>query len=195
VRAAVCGHALSWRSTTVDVSIPCLLFWMDLRRFLVFRNTLLTLLRSLIAWIPSSALLSCPRKQLLSAFWQAVNVCLKFFGLLGECVCIHWFDWSLVSTFKNKTQISSYYSYFLIFYFKTGNVQLIEVHPCILYYLVVLLLENFKICGISPIHRAIYGEVIQTWAPLKIILFWKRLGLCYGKRTWQWNASNYNVIV
>jgi hypothetical protein len=40
----------------IGVSIPRLLFWMDLRSFyLVFRNTL-------VAWIPLSTLLSCPRK-------------------------------------------------------------------------------------------------------------------------------------
>jgi hypothetical protein len=38
--------------------------------FLVFRNTLLILLWPLIVWIPTSVLLSCPRKQLTSAFWQ-----------------------------------------------------------------------------------------------------------------------------
>jgi hypothetical protein len=28
----------------------------------------------------------------------------KFFGLFGECVCIHCFDCTWVSTFTNKTQ-------------------------------------------------------------------------------------------
>jgi hypothetical protein len=28
---------------------------------------------------------------------------LIFFGLFGECVCIHWFDCCLVSTFTNET--------------------------------------------------------------------------------------------
>jgi hypothetical protein len=36
------------------------------------------------------------------------NVCLNFFGLFGECVCIHWFDCSSVSTFTNETQVSSH---------------------------------------------------------------------------------------
>jgi hypothetical protein len=44
----------------------------------VFRNTLLTLLWSLVAWIPPSALLSCPRKQSPSTSWQADNVWLNF---------------------------------------------------------------------------------------------------------------------
>jgi hypothetical protein len=39
------------------------------------------------------------------SFWQADNVCLNFFGLFGECVCIHCFDCSLVSTFKKETQV------------------------------------------------------------------------------------------
>jgi hypothetical protein len=75
--------------------------------FLVFSNTLLTLLWSLVAWIPPSALLSCPRKQLPSIFWQVDNVCLNFFGLFGECVCIHCFDCSLASILTNETQVSS----------------------------------------------------------------------------------------
>jgi hypothetical protein len=33
VRAAICGCALSWRSTTLDVSIPRFLFWMALISF------------------------------------------------------------------------------------------------------------------------------------------------------------------
>jgi hypothetical protein len=32
----------------------------------------------------------------------------------------------------------------------TGNVQFIEVHPFILHYLVVLLLEDFKIAEYHP---------------------------------------------
>jgi hypothetical protein len=35
------------------------------------------------------------------------DVCLNLFGLFHECVCIHCFDWSLVSTITNETQISS----------------------------------------------------------------------------------------
>jgi hypothetical protein len=37
----------------------------------------------------------------------AENVCLNFFGLFGECVFIHCFDCPLISTFTNKTQVSS----------------------------------------------------------------------------------------
>jgi hypothetical protein len=36
VRAAVCGHALSWWCTTPDVGIPRLLFWMTLCNILCF---------------------------------------------------------------------------------------------------------------------------------------------------------------
>jgi hypothetical protein len=39
-------------------------------QFFVFRNALMTLLWSVVAWIPPSALLYCYRKQLPSAFWQ-----------------------------------------------------------------------------------------------------------------------------
>jgi hypothetical protein len=35
------------------------------------------------------------------------DVCLNIFGLLGECVCIHCFDWALVSTLTNETHVSS----------------------------------------------------------------------------------------
>jgi hypothetical protein len=63
VWAAVCRHTLSWRNTTLDVSIPCLLFWLALHSFfffLMFCSTLPTLLWSLVAWLSPSALLSCP---------------------------------------------------------------------------------------------------------------------------------------
>jgi hypothetical protein len=75
--------------------------------FLVFPNTLLMLLWSRVAWIPPSAHLSSPRKQLSSAFCQADIVCLNFFSLFGDCVCIHCFDYTLISTFTNETQVSS----------------------------------------------------------------------------------------
>jgi hypothetical protein len=35
----------------------------------------------------------------------------RFFGLFGECVCIHYFDCCLVSTFTSETQVSLPYSY------------------------------------------------------------------------------------
>jgi hypothetical protein len=34
------------------------------------------------------------------------GICLNFFGLFGEHVCIHYFDCSLVSTFTNEAQVS-----------------------------------------------------------------------------------------
>jgi hypothetical protein len=39
--------------------------------------------------------------------FTANNICLNFFGLFGECLYIHCFDCSLVSTFTNETQVSS----------------------------------------------------------------------------------------
>jgi hypothetical protein len=76
--------------------------------FLVFCNILLTLLWSLVVRIPPSALFSVPENSChqLSGR-QAGNVCLNFFALFGECVCVHCFDCSLVSTFANETQVSS----------------------------------------------------------------------------------------
>jgi hypothetical protein len=91
--------------TRCQHSTPLVLNGQHYAGFLVFCNTLLTLW-SLVAWIPPSALLYCPRKQLPSAFWQA-DVCLNLFGLFGKCMCIHCFDCSLVSTFTNETQVSS----------------------------------------------------------------------------------------
>jgi hypothetical protein len=35
------------------------------------------------------------------------DVCLNFFGLLAECACFRCFDCSLLSSFKNETQVSS----------------------------------------------------------------------------------------
>jgi hypothetical protein len=51
--------------------------------------------------------LSCPRKHLPSAFWQAENVYLNIFGLFKECVSIHCLDWFLAWTFTNKIQVST----------------------------------------------------------------------------------------
>jgi hypothetical protein len=65
------------------------------KQILVFRNTILMLLLSLFAGIPPSALLSCHKKTVAISF--LADVCLNFFGLFGECMCIHCFGYSLVS--------------------------------------------------------------------------------------------------
>jgi hypothetical protein len=54
--------------TRCQHSTPFVLFG-PMQFFLVFSNTLVNLLWSLVAWIPPSELLSCPRKQLSSALW------------------------------------------------------------------------------------------------------------------------------
>jgi hypothetical protein len=59
--------------------------------------------QSLIALIPPSALFSCPRKQLPLTFWLA-DVYLNVVDLFGECVCIHYFNRTLVSTFTNESR-------------------------------------------------------------------------------------------
>jgi hypothetical protein len=41
-----------------------------------------------------------------SPFQQTDNVCSNFFGVFGECMCIHCSDCSLVSTYTNKTQVA-----------------------------------------------------------------------------------------
>jgi hypothetical protein len=53
---------------------------------LLFRNTLLALFWSLVAWIAPSSLLSCPNKQLPSAFWQIMLH--KLFRLVWR-MCVH----------------------------------------------------------------------------------------------------------
>jgi hypothetical protein len=47
-----------------------------------------------------------PQKSIAISF-LADNVCLNFFDLFGEYMCIHCFDCSLISRFTNKTQVSS----------------------------------------------------------------------------------------
>jgi hypothetical protein len=51
--------------------------------FLVFRNILLILLWSLVAWIPPLVLLPVPE---YSCHWLSGNICLNFIDLFGECV-------------------------------------------------------------------------------------------------------------
>jgi hypothetical protein len=81
------------------------LFWISLCKFFLFLNTLLTLLWSLAAWIPASALLSCLRKQSQLAFWRPTFVYTSSASWMS--VCIHCFDGSLISTFANRAQDSS----------------------------------------------------------------------------------------
>jgi hypothetical protein len=101
----ICRHPLSCRSTTPDVSIPHLSFWMALCSFLVFHNTLPTLLRSLVAWIPPSALLSCSSKQLVSA---------RCFSAFLENVCVSTALTALWFQNSNETKVSSCYSHDVI---------------------------------------------------------------------------------
>jgi hypothetical protein len=69
----------------------------------VLHITLLMLLWSLVALIQSSALLSCPRKLLLSALWYA-DICLSFSACLLN-VFIHCIDCFLDSAITNQTQV------------------------------------------------------------------------------------------
>jgi hypothetical protein len=49
-----------------------------------------------------------PYQKTVTISFLAGRQCLsKMIGLFGECVCIHFFDCSLVSTFANETHISS----------------------------------------------------------------------------------------
>jgi hypothetical protein len=65
-------------------------------RFLLFCSTLVTLLCHLVAWIPPSALPSCPRNRMPSALWQTDNIRVNPFSLFAGCDC------PLVWTFKIK---------------------------------------------------------------------------------------------
>jgi hypothetical protein len=85
-------------------SIPFV--WMALCSFLVFRNTLLTLLWFFAAWpLPaststsssSSSVFSCPRN---SSHYLSGWRLFKLSRLAGECVFIHCFDCSLVNIFS-----------------------------------------------------------------------------------------------
>jgi hypothetical protein len=69
--------------TAPDARIACSLFLMGLRSFLVFRNTLLTSMCYLLAWIPPLPFLSCLRKLLASFSLLAGR---RLFKLL-------WFIW------------------------------------------------------------------------------------------------------
>jgi hypothetical protein len=68
-----------------------------------FQNTFMMFSWSLVAWLPPSALLSCPRKQVPSA----KNICLNFTSSFSEYVFIECFDRSLISAITNKTQVLS----------------------------------------------------------------------------------------
>jgi hypothetical protein len=98
VRAAefVCCRIMSWWSSTPDVSIPRLLFLMDLRSFCVSQYTcdvimVLYCINSIVPVPEHSFYQLCGRRLF------------ELFGLLGECVCIRCFYSSLVSTFTNET--------------------------------------------------------------------------------------------
>jgi hypothetical protein len=90
---AECQHSMSF-------------LWMTVRRYILFRNTLLTLLWSIVAWIPPSALLSSAKKSCrqLSGRWPHL---FKFCVVFGECVCMQCFYCSLFKTFANETRVSS----------------------------------------------------------------------------------------
>jgi uncharacterized membrane protein YjjP (DUF1212 family) len=53
-------------------------------------------------------------QKTIAISFLANNVCLNFFGLFGEYVCIHCFDCSSVSTFTSETHVSSHYLYDVI---------------------------------------------------------------------------------
>jgi hypothetical protein len=88
------------------VSSPQLLFWMVLHGFF----SVLQYTSGIIVahcWMNSNistSFLSFPRKQLLSASGRCL---FKLFSLFDECLCIHCSDYSLVTLFRNETQVSS----------------------------------------------------------------------------------------
>jgi hypothetical protein len=106
----VCGRALLWRSTTstLDVSIPRLLFRMALRSLCVcvsqYNIDVIVVLCVMNSTI-STPLLS--QKIFAISFLAGRRLIKLFFGLFGECVYIHYFEHSLLSTFTNKIQVPS----------------------------------------------------------------------------------------
>ena len=74
--------------------------------YAAFHNKPLTLLWSLVPCILSTKFPCDPRK-LCAIIFLFDSVCLNFLGLLGECVCIHSLDCSLISAFTNYTQVTS----------------------------------------------------------------------------------------
>jgi hypothetical protein len=78
MRAAVCRRALSWRNTTLDGSIPCLLFWMALHSF--FFSVL-----QYKTWLSSQAA-DMLRSRLNMYVFFVYN---KFFSLLA-LLTAHW---------------------------------------------------------------------------------------------------------
>jgi hypothetical protein len=105
VGAAVFGGALSWRSTTLYVSIPHLCFEVP---YTVFFSVLQYTSDVIVVHYCMNSTISTPfLSQKIVAIIYLADICLNFFGLFSECVCIHCFDCSLVSTFTNGTQVSS----------------------------------------------------------------------------------------
>jgi hypothetical protein len=88
-----------------DISIPRLIFWMTLCSFfsvLQYTSDIIV-----VPYCMNSNITLFLFQKTVSINFLASNVWLNFFSLFGECVCIHCFDCSLVSTFTNETQISS----------------------------------------------------------------------------------------
>jgi hypothetical protein len=86
-------------STTLDVSIQCLLFWMALRgSFSVLQYT------SDITVVPYCMYFTCALKVIISFL---SDICLNFFGVFGECVYIHCCECSFVLTFTNEPLVLS----------------------------------------------------------------------------------------
>jgi hypothetical protein len=72
--------------------------------FLAFHNTFMTL-RS-VARIPTISIPLLSQKTIPTSF--LAGIWLNFLGLFDECVCNHSFVCSLVSTFRNETQVPSH---------------------------------------------------------------------------------------
>jgi hypothetical protein len=125
VLAAVCGRALSWRSTTPDVSIPRLLFWMVLHS--VFRVSKYTYSVSVVACCVNSTI----SRRFLSQKTVATSVladkvCLSFCCFFLEYVCIHSFDWVLVSSAVSRRMWLRNSSQWLLY--RSKNVYEIQRH-------------------------------------------------------------------
>jgi hypothetical protein len=105
VLAAVCGRALSWRSTIPDVSVPSLCFeWPALCSFLLcFAIDFRRYHGPLLHEFHHQHSFPVPENSCHHISGRRLN----FFDIFGECMCIHYFDCSLISTFTNEIQVSS----------------------------------------------------------------------------------------
>jgi hypothetical protein len=93
--------------TSCEMSVPHLLFWMALCSFLVFCTHYTTDFIVFPCWANSTISAPFLSQKTVAIRFLADNVCLNFYSLFGDNVCINCFHCSLVSTFTNEIQFWS----------------------------------------------------------------------------------------